>query len=54
LPGENLRHADGRLIGVLDWDLACAWDHASMRPASPGMAGTRCARRSTGAPTSVP
>jgi hypothetical protein len=28
LAGDNLRYADGVLVGVLDWDLASAWDPA--------------------------
>lgn len=28
LAGDNLRWEDGRLVGVLDWDLASVWDPA--------------------------
>lgn len=28
LAGHNMHWVDGQLLGILDWDLACAWDPA--------------------------
>lgn len=28
LAGQNMHWSDGKLVGILDWDLACAWDPA--------------------------
>ena len=28
LAGHNMHWVDGKLVGILDWDLACAWDPA--------------------------